>query len=673
MRRLLPLALLAAAVTINAQTALPEEAAFDLPDYLLSRPEGEGFIGSPWICILPPPFEFKPYELEEEIEVDPYKPIIAGPCEPFIDSERYAYVIDTSADGDVALGFNYMMGATQLSRRSTGEREILPMIPASSLVPPGAIAPAVMVELNATRLSADGNVVIGSISWGNGGPFRHRAWGTGGLELLGMTPGVWQDGEAEELSSNGDIVVGSAVHLETGTRQAVRWDATGKLIALNAAPDPSLGSSARLVTPDGATLAGDLRSYVTGGIMPFRWTEEGGLQQLGDPHASADQVIVESLSADGNLLSGQRHEEDGDVATWYWTPEDGFRDIEMVICDLEGNEVDDYKLTGIDPLRRVFVGTYADGSQFLSFNGVSISPVAWMGSLTGPVGTLRSAYALSGQAMEGAHHRPIGQLALPGKATFAWFTGDFGKAWKERDTEQASGEIGYGLRLGAEGVLGVAFGYSDLDRDYGATGAGESKGAFAVADLGLALGKADLTLTAFFGKTDVTTLRDGSLGSTEGESLSLRARYDAEAIANLGQTPIRPFASLTYDHAKMDAYAETGGVAPAAYDARSQDSWVGRIGLTGKMALAAATDLVVTAEVATILGENRPDFTGTDVGTGVLDFAVPDVREKETWGRLGLDLDHRLAPDTVLSLTLHTSTRGDTFDVAGALSVRKGF
>lgn len=673
MRRLLPLALIAAASGLHAQTYLPDEAAFDLPDYLMVEPEGDGVIGRPWICVLPPPIDFEPTVVDTDFEVDPYEPIIAGPCEPYIDLEQYSYVIDASADGDVTLGFNYMTGVTELTRLSTGERELVPMIPASSLVPPDAIAPAVMVELNATRLSADGNVVIGSVSWGSGAPFRHRAWGTGGVELLDAPADTWEYATAEELSANGDIVVGSAFALATGTQQAVRWDLSGKLTALNPAPDAATGSSARLVTPDGSVIAGDVFAYEGSGIVPFRWSEADGFQQLGDPLASADQVVVESLSDDGLVLSGQRYEEDGDVASWYWTPDQGFQDIEVIICDFGGEEAVDYTLTGIDPVRRVFVGTFSDGSQFLNFNGVSISPAAWMGSITGPVGTLRSAFALSGQAMEGAHHRPVGQLALPGKASFAWFTGDLGKAWKERDTEQVSGEIGYGLRLGAEGVLGLAFGYSDLDRDYGATGAGESKGAFAVADLGLALGKSDLTLTAFYGKTDVTTLRDGSLGSTEGEALSLRARYDAEAVANLGQTPIRPFVSVTYDHAKMDAYAETGGVAPAAYDARSQDSWVGRIGVTGKMALAAATDLVVTAEVATVLGENRPDFTGTDVGTGVLDFAVPDVREKDTWGRLGLDLDHRLAPDTVLSLTLHTSTRGDTFDVAGALSVRKGF
>ena len=123
----------------------------------------------------------------------------------------------------------------------------------------------------------------------------------------------------------------------------------------------------------------------------------------------------------------------------------------------------------------------------------------------------------------------------------------------------------------------------------------------------------------------------------------------------------------------MDGYAETGGIAPAIFNTRSQDSCIGRLGASGKVALGKDTYLTTTLELAHVLSDNRPDFTGTDVVTGLLDFAMPDVRGRETWGRIGLDLDHQLAPDTVLSLTFHGSTRGDTFDLAGALSIRKAF
>jgi uncharacterized protein with beta-barrel porin domain len=318
------------------------------------------------------------------------------------------------------------------------------------------------------------------------------------------------------------------------------------------------------------------------------------------------------------------------------------------------------------------MGTFEDGTQFLNFDGVSISPSEWMASIPDPVQTLSAALGLGAQAMEGAHHRPISQLAIPGKDSFAWFTGDIGKATKERDAQQVSGEVGYGLRLTPTAVLGVAFGYADLDQDF-ANGSGQSDGTFVVADLGFALAGGETTLTALLGDNRVTTVRNGSTGETDATTYSLRARHDLAAVAKLGQTDIRPFVSVTFDHAKMDGYAETGGVAPAIFNTRSQDSWIGRLGASGKVALGKATDLTTTLEVAHVLGDNRPDFTGTDVVTGLLDFAMPDVRGRKTWGRLGLDLDHQLAPDTVLSLTFHGSTRGDTFDVAGAINIRKGF
>jgi len=617
---------------------------------------------------LPEAVEFEPYRLDPDgvIIVDPVPDYIEPPEPTFIGT-------DWSADGTVALGFDQVSGNWQVRHVLTGRTDPLPMISYSDLLGEGQIGPAVMLTLLANGLSADGSTVIGLHP--SGSAFRYRGDERQSLELLdnGANGALWTSAFVVEQSFNGDIVVGQVLAPESQRWQAARWNQDGDLTVLNPIGSPH-NHVAKLVTPDGSVIAGDVTNTEEGrsGVVPFIWSEPKGFRQLGDPTASDEQVIVTRLSADGLMLSGVRGDGISPATEWFWTEEGGFQDLILIICDFNGNPMEDYSLTGVDLERGIFMGTFEDGSQFLSFDGITISTARWMGTVSGPVGTLRSAMGLSGQAMEGAHHRPIGQLALPGKASFAWFTGDIGKAWKERDAEQVSGEIGYGFRLGTDGVLGLAFGYSDIDRE-SASGSGESRGAFVVADLGLVAGGGDLTLTAFHGRTNVTTIRDGSLGDTESESLSLRARYDTAAIGKLGGAPLRPFASLTYDHARMDAYTETGGIAPAAYDDRSQDSWVARLGVSGKFALAQSTDLIVTAEVAHVLGEDRPDFTGTDVGTGVLDFAVPDVRERETWGRLGLDLDHRLSPDTVLSLTLHTSTRGDAFDVAGALSVRKGF
>lgn len=675
MSRLSLLALVAAASFLRAESppeyTLPRCPVID--PTLLFPPVDVGEITDPWICVLPPPTECMPYIIgpDGELELHPWDWVIDDSTYKDVWSE---WVMDYSDDFDVQLMDTEFLGS-KLLRLSTGEEEQLPMVAASELAAPDAITPAVMVELYGNALSGDGNVVIGTAGY-SGTPFRYRAWGTGGLELLQVPAETWAGATPVELSRDGDVVVGSAISLEHGNEQAVRWNRAGELIALNPLHGADTGSVARLVTPDGQSIAGDVYSLSGSGIVPFLWNGADGYQQLGDPNASADQVIAQSISDDGLMLAGARYDEAGNYAAWYWTKEEGFKDVEVAICDFEGQEVEDYTLSGIDPVRRVYTGNFQNGEQFISFEGVSISPTAWMSSLAGPISTLRSASAMSSQTMEGAHHRPIKELALPGRNEFAWVTGDVGKSTRERDAVQTAGEIGYGRRLGTSAVLGLAFGYSELKQDYDGTGSGDSNGIFFVVDLGFTAGPGEVTLTALGGHSNISTQRSAPGGSwyglTEGAAYSFRARYD-HALGKVGTSPVGAFASVTLDHSDINSYNETGAAFGASYGDQSNENWIGRLGLTTKLALGAATDVNVTAEVAHTFNENRDDFTGTDISTGVLDFTMTDQRSKTTWGRLGLDIDHRLSDSTVLSLTLHGSTRGDAFDTAAALSLRHGF
>lgn len=624
--------------------------------------------------LLPDTKDFKPYYIGDSIDDDLTPQIVE--CWPFIPPEAYQPFfigIDISADGAVVLGFEELSNNYQLRYSDDRLSLSLPLIPFSSLVGPDEIAPAVMVNLLPNGLSGDGSTVIGLHPAGQ--VFRFRSSAPDSLELLdlGSAQGYiasW----AVEQSFNGNEVIGQAQRGDNGKFQAALWNVRGELTILNPLDD-SRDSVAKLITPDGSVIAGDVRSSDSEryGVVPFIWSEAKGFQQLGDPDASEEQVIVQTLSDDGLMLGGYRGSFDGQPAiNWFWTEENGFQDLIVIICEFDGNTAENYTLTGVNLQRGFFLGNFEDGTEFLSFNGISISPSTWMASIPEPVKTLSSAMGLGAQAMEGAHHRPISQLAIAGKPSFAWFTGDIGKATQERDAKQVSGEVGYGLRLSPNTLLGVAFGYADLEQDF-ANGGGQSRGAFVVADLGLIHAQGETTLTALLGNNQVTTQRNGSAGETDAATSSVRVRYDAPALLQVGSSAVRPFASVTYDHATMDGYAETGGVAPASFNARSQDTWIGRLGASSKVTLSPTTELTLTLEVAKVLSEDRPDFTGTDVITGLLDFAVPDVRGRDTWGRLGLDFDHQLAADTILSLTLHSSTRGDTFDVAGALSIRKGF
>ena len=294
-----------------------------------------------------------------------------------------------------------------------------------------------------------------------------------------------------------------------------------------------------------------------------------------------------------------------------------------------------------------------------------------------PAGSIGGVSRISSLIMEGAHHRPIRSLAFAGHDTFGWVTGDIGKATRDRDAVQSAGEVGYAQRVGADGVLGLALGYADYEQTYGgmAVGGGAIYSTYLAADLGLAAGAGEATLTFAYSHSEVSTQRAGALatnfGGTDGNTYTFRARYD-HPVGTIGSAPIGVFATVSYDHSDLNHFTETGA-GGLSYPNQSNDSSIVRLGLTGKLALASATDLGITVEAAKMLNENRDDHGGTDMATGVADFTMVDVRGKKVWGRLCLDLDHRLSPDTVISLTAQASTRGDAFETAGALSIRRAF
>lgn len=292
-----------------------------------------------------------------------------------------------------------------------------------------------------------------------------------------------------------------------------------------------------------------------------------------------------------------------------------------------------------------------------------------------PADALGAISGLSRLTMEGAHHRPIRSLAFAGHDTFGWATGDLGKSTRDRDAVQAAGEVGYGMRVGADSVLGLAAGYADLDQTHNGVSpsAGAIHSTFLVADLGLAAGSGEMTLTFAYSHSEVSTDRTDLLGtyhgSTDGNTYTFRARYD-HPVGAIGKAALGVFASASYDHSDLNHFSEVGP-AVLSYDNQSNDSSVARLGLTARLALGDASHVGLTAELAKMLNENRVDHDGTDMATGVADFTMPDVRGKRAWGRLCLDLDHRLSGDAVLSLTLQASTRGDAFDTTAAVSLRK--
>ena len=117
----------------------------------------------------------------------------------------------------------------------------------------------------------------------------------------------------------------------------------------------------------------------------------------------------------------------------------------------------------------------------------------------------------------------------------------------------------------------------------------------------------------------------------------------------------------------MDAYTETGGGFPVAYNDQDLQIHEWRIGATAKTGLSADTDLRFNVEA--VSARNKTDaVSGRLLGAGGFAFNFASTSETEEWGRLGLEVDHRFSKRSVLSASLYGANQGNDASVSGSVS-----
>jgi uncharacterized protein with beta-barrel porin domain len=268
-----------------------------------------------------------------------------------------------------------------------------------------------------------------------------------------------------------------------------------------------------------------------------------------------------------------------------------------------------------------------------------------------------------------------------GKQSQAWATGDFGTSSRQVDQNKTSGEIGVSGTFGGF-VLGAAAGHATLNQDLLFGGSAHIKGDFllAEADYRLADKESIVSLVLLHGIWDADASRgyatgggtDLSTGSTDLKTSSVRVRVDGPAQKLLGPVSASPFASFTLTRTTADAYQETGGSFPASFDAQAHTAQEGRLGLTTKYVVSPSTTLLFTAEWIHRFDDAGDGLTGTSLTTSSA-FAATGVAPTKDQARFGLDVDHKLSADTLLSLSLHAAGNGPSSDFAGAISIRRAF
>lgn len=313
-------------------------------------------------------------------------------------------------------------------------------------------------------------------------------------------------------------------------------------------------------------------------------------------------------------------------------------------------------------------------------NGVS-DIAAWMYSVNNAQRTYSAGYNMTVVALEGAHHRPLMSYDDMGKERATWVTGDFANSSRRRDVNVASGEVGTSWKAGANGVFGVAAGYGSQREDLALDGRNDVDGKYIFAEYDHRLASGWIvSVLGMVGSWDAEILRgylnagvpDHSYGETGVATRTARLRFDAPTLATVGGFGLSPFVSYSVTQTEVDAYTETGGAFPASYDAQKHKSEEGRLGLVGTRDLTASTRLRLSFEAIHRFDGQGPSLTGQDI-TGGVAFELDGSDPSPDCVRYGLDIDHKLTPTTMLSVSAFGSSTGEVPDVSGAISLRHAF
>lgn len=340
--------------------------------------------------------------------------------------------------------------------------------------------------------------------------------------------------------------------------------------------------------------------------------------------------------------------------------------------------------TGTSPNVLTTSGGMGDSMVLTSFlaGSAGVSDIAaWMYSVNNAQRTYSAGYNMTVVALEGAHHRPLMSYDDMGKERATWVTGDFANSSRRRDVNVASGEVGTSWKAGANGVFGVAAGYGSQREDLALDGRNDVDGKYMFAEYDHRLASGWIvSVLGMVGSWDAEILRgylnagvpDHSYGETGVATRTARLRFDAPTLATVGGFGLSPFVSYSVTQTEVDAYTETGGAFPASYDAQKHQSEEGRLGLVGTRDLTASTRLRLSFEAIHRFDGQGPSLTGQDI-TGGVAFELDGSDPSPDCVRYGLDIDHKLTPTTMLSISAFGSSTGEVPDVSGAISLRHAF
>lgn len=542
--------------------------------------------------------------------------------------------------------------------------------------------PAINLGVEANGVSDDGGVVVGEM-WNSSGKVA-AVWERGSsgytVKSLGDLAGGTTNGEATAVNGDGTVIVGTGTG--NGYYEAARWTKANPaapwqiqgLGSLTAGNDDSFGIG---LSDDGATVVGRARNSVNV-IVPFRWTQATGMQDLGS--APGTSGAARAASRNGSVIVG-----DLGGKAFRWTQATGVQELKPLL-EAEGVDLTGFDLKGatsITPDGRIIAGygqlpasqtTYiavydptvtapppaAPPPAAAPAAGASSSPSSGAAPTVPTAGivavqdftqsaastsgasqfTGQAGRSLSGGMSNQVLNLPIGQQQLgffQAPTRFGGFVFGQGRQLLGSARDQARmGAGGAGLTMTMPGglVLGVSalamrqdFTASTLGSTVGLKGQGGAVFARYAPSRGgvqLMFSASMMQLSSDIDRRYMNGARiETASGSTTGQFRDVQARAGYGLMLGRG-TSLTPYVQLSRSNSSFKGYSETGGMFAGAVSAQTSQQTTAQVGadwrknLSSKLQLNAVLAVSQTQETGQFANVSVGVLNGTRFGGGAV-------------------------------------------------------
>ncbi len=565
-----------------------------------------------------------------------------------------------SADGVVVVGSAYTTG-------NAGERAFR-WTQAGGMTDLGTLGAASM----ANAVNADGSVVAGmSYLAGNASLHAFRWTEVGGMSDLGTLGGSYS--QALAISADGAVVAGDSHIAGNSSLRAFRWtEATGMQ---DLGTIGGLNSNANGLSADGTTVVGRSYTAFEADFHGFRWTEAGGMSDLGTLGGTMSDALA--VSADGSVVVGWASGP-GDVLfqAFRWTESDGMQSVEGW---LEANGVDvapgllTNSANAVSGDGSVVVGYLWNNHAYLARVSPAgsglIDPAVFNRTLQGAAYVPVQVVGEADLILNGLHGTPMRGRPSTGRGNL-WVSGD----WARQENVPGDGDIGAGQIGGSWGVAPGVTGKRAVGRSYSGqtlafAGNAANRGTYIVPELIMDRPNSPLTfsLSGYFNDGSAEIRRGyinagtpvSSKGSADSRTNGLRLRLDARDILTYDNFRVTPYISTTHFRTRIDSYTETGGGFPVHWDARTENSTLGRLGVDATHELSRDWTLLGRLEGVHRFDPSSTNATGEIIGLSAFDFE--GFTYKRDWLRVGFGGESRLGRGfATVMLNSSTETNGPT-------------